>query len=295
MANYEITCCSTVDLSIERLSERNIKWVPFHFHMDGRDYYDDYGRSMSFEEFYRREREGSQPTTSQVNTDEYLKFWSPMLREGRDVLHIALSSGISGTYNSANIAAEEAREIFPGRKIYIVDSLCASAGYGLLMEELCDKRDAGGSIEEVRDLAESMKMSVNHWVFTSDLTSLIRGGRISAAAGAVANILSICPLINVDAEGKLAVVSKVRTKKKVILETVKTMEKLALNGKDYSGRCYISYSDCREDAIALKDRLEETFPALKGKVEMFRIGTTIGAHTGVATVALFFLGKERDK
>lgn len=293
VADYEITCCSTADLSIERLRERNIKWVPFHFHMDGKDYYDDYGQSMSLQEFYQRERDGATPTTSQVNTDEYLKFWKPILEEGHDILHIALSSGISGTYNSASVAAEDARESYPDRKIYIVDSLCASAGYGLLMEELCDRKDAGMGIEELRDLAENMKMSVNHWVFTSDLTSLIRGGRVSAAAGTVANILSICPVIEVDAEGKLTVVSKVRTKKKVILEIVKKMETLATGGTAYDGRCYISYSDCQDDAAALREKIEERFPAEKGKVETFRIGTTIGAHTGVATVALFFLGKER--
>ena len=131
--SYVISCCSTVDLSVERLEERDIKWVPFHFHIDGKDYLDDYGKSMSLAEFYQRERDGATPTTSQVNAKEYLNLWKPILESGNDILHISLSSGISGTYNSANIAAEDAREFYPDRKIEVIDSLCASAGYGLFV------------------------------------------------------------------------------------------------------------------------------------------------------------------
>ena len=293
--SYVITCCSTVDLSVERLNERKIQWVPFHFHMDGKDYLDDYGKSMDLKEFYQRERDGATPTTSQVNADEYIKLWRPILESGEDIFHVALSSGISGTVNSANIAAAEAAEYFPDRKIYVLDSLCASAGYGLFVEELADKRDEGMSFDELISYGEDLKSRVNHWFFTSDLTSLIRGGRVSPTAGTIANILNICPLLKVNSEGKLISVAKIRTKKKVIKETVKVMSEHAVNGFDYDGRCYISYSDCEEDAVAVKELIEESFAALKGKVELFRIGTTIGSHTGPATVALFFMGDERTE
>ncbi len=291
--SYVLTCCSTVDLTEERLNERNIKWAPFHFQLDGKDYHDDYGHSMDLSEFYRKEREGAMPTTSQVNVGEYIDLWQPLMKEGYDIVHAALSSGISGTYNSASIAAEEIREMYPDRRIIVIDSLCASAGFGLYVEELADKRDEGFSMDELAEYGESIKGRVNHWFFTSDLTSLIRGGRISPAAGTVANILNICPILKVNSEGKLVSVSKVRTKKKVYREIVKIMEAHAVNGSAYGGRCYISYSDCEDDAVAVKNGIEETFPALSGRVELFRIGTTIGAHTGVATVALFFMGDER--
>ena len=293
--SYVISCCSTVDLSVERLEERDIKWVPFHFHIDGKDYLDDYGKSMSLAEFYQRERDGATPTTSQVNAKEYLNLWKPILESGNDILHISLSSGISGTYNSANIAAEDAREFYPDRKIEVIDSLCASAGYGLFVEELADKRDSGMEFDALVKFGESLKGKVNHFFFTSDLTSLIRGGRVSPAAGTLANILNICPILKVNSEGKLVPVTKVRTKKKVYQELMKIMAEHADNGKDYSGRCYLSYSDCPDDAKAVVEKIEENFAALKGKVEVFRIGTTIGSHTGVATVALFFMGKERTE
>ncbi|MCR4590460.1 MAG: DegV family protein [Lachnospiraceae bacterium] len=293
MSDYVITCSSTVDLSVERLEKRNIKWAPFHFQMDGIDYHDDYGRSMDLNEFYRRERAGATPTTSQVSVGEYLDMWKPLLEEGHDIFHAALSSGISGTYNSACIAAEDIRSLYPDRKIHVMDSLCASAGFGIFVEELADRRDEGMSFDELKVYAEEIKLNVNHWFFTSDLSCLIRGGRVSPAAGAVANILNICPLFKVNSEGKLVSVSKVRTKKKVYQEIVKVMSIHAENGDDYNGRCYISYSDCEEDANEVKKKIEATFPALRDKVELFRIGTTIGSHTGPATVALFFMGDER--
>ncbi len=295
MSDFVLSCSSTVDLTEERLNERDIRWAPFHFHLDGTDYLDDYGHSMDLKEFYRRERAGATPTTSQVSVGEYLELWNPIMESGRDIIHAALSSGISGTYNSACIAAEDIRTRFPDRKIYVIDSLCASAGFGLFVEELADARDRGMSFDEVVEFGESIKGKVNHWFFTSDLSCLIRGGRVSPAAGTIANILNICPLLRVNSLGKLVSFSKVRTKKKVCQEIVRVMSTHAENGDEYAGRCYISYSDCEEDAEEVRKKIEATFPNLKDRVELFRIGTTIGSHTGPATVALFFLGDERTE
>lgn len=294
MAEYILSCCSTADLTKEHFLSRDIHYVCFHYELDGKQYLDDLGESMAFKDFYQAMVDGADTKTSQVNVEEYAEYFEPFLKEGKDILHLTLSSGISGSINSARIAAEELSEKYPDRKLYIVDSLAASSGYGLLMDKLADLRDEGMGIDELRDWAEAHKRECNHWFFTSDLTFFIKGGRVSKAAGFIGGVMNICPLLNVDFEGKLIPRAKIRTKKKVILEIVKKMEELAEGGLDYSGKCYISNSACYEDARAVADLIEERFPRLNGKVVINDIGTTIGSHTGPGTVALFFWGKERE-
>ena len=294
MSDYIISCCSTADLTKEHFEARDIKYVCFHYMLDGEDYMDDLGQSMPFEEFYKKMAEGADTKTSQVNVAEYIDYFTPFLKEGKDILHVTLSSGISGTVNSARNAAAMLAEEYPERKIYIVDSLGASSGYGLLMDALADKRDEGMSIDEAHDWIEANKLHLHHWFFSTDLTFYIRGGRISKTAGTVGTILGICPLLNMDDEGRLIPRSKVRGKKKVIQEIVKRMEENAQDGLDYSGKCYISQSACMDDAEAVARLVEERFPKLDGKVEINYIGTTIGSHTGPGTVALFFWGKRRQ-
>ena len=294
MAEYILSCCSTADLTKEHFLSRDINYVCFHYELNGKQYLDDLGESMAFKDFYQTMVDGADKKNSQVNVEEYAEYFEPFLKEGKDILHLTLSSGISGSINSARIAAEELSEKYPDRKLYIVDSLAASSGYGLLMDKLADLRDGGMGIDELRDWAEAHKRECNHWFFTSDLTFFIKGGRVSKAAGFIGGVMNICPLLNVDFEGKLIPRAKIRTKKKVILEIVKKMEELAEGGLDYSGKCYISNSACYEDARAVADLIEERFPRLNGKVVINDIGTTIGSHTGPGTVALFFWGKERE-
>ena len=215
------------------------------------------------------------------------------LKEGKDILHLTLSSGISGTINSANIAAETLKEKYPDRKIYVIDSLAASSGYGLLMDKVADLKDEGMGIDELKDWVIENRLKVNHWFFTTDLTFFIKGGRVSKVSGFVGNLLNICPLLNVNFEGKLIPREKIRTKKKVIAATVDKMINNAENGLDYDGKCYISTSACRKDAEAVAKLIEEKFPKLNGRVEINNIGTTIGSHTGPGTVALFFWGNKR--
>lgn len=210
------------------------------------------------------------------------------------MLHLCLSSGISGTANSAMIAQRELQEKYPERKIYVVDSYAASAGFGLLVDKLADMRDEGKTIDEVYAWAMDNRLKLHHWFFTSDLTFFIKGGRVSKVSGFVGGILNICPLLNVSFEGKLIPRFKIRTKKKVIEACVNQMEALAINGTDYEGKCYISNSACLEDARAVADLVESRFPKLNGKVEIYDIGTTIGSHTGPGTVALFFWGAKRE-
>ena len=293
MQEYVLCCGSTADLTAERLRERKIEYIPFHFSLDGKEYTDDLGKSISYPEFYAAMARGAMTRTSQTNTDEFLQAFTPWLEEGRDVVYVSLSSGISGTYNAALVAARTLKEKFPQRNVYIVDSLGASSGYGLLMEELADLRDNGMGAEELARRAEQMRLFVHHWFFSTDLTYYVRGGRISRAMGWFGTVLRICPLLNMDNLGRLIPRRKVRTKPRVIQELARTMCEHAQGGTAYSGRCYISHADCLQDALAVREQVEERIPALRGKVQIFDIGTTIGAHTGPGTVALFFLGDER--
>lgn len=293
MSDYIISCCSTADLSEKHFLERDIHYICFHYELDGVTYKDDLGKTMDIEDFYKAMTEGADTKTSQINADEYEKYFEDFLKQGKDILHITLSSGISGTINSAQIAAQTLMEKYPDRKIYVIDSLAASSGYGLLMDKVADLRDAGMGIDELRGWVEENKLRVNHWFFTTDLTFFIKGGRVSKVSGFVGNLLNICPLLNVDYQGKLIPREKIRTKKKVIAETVNKMVQNADNGLDYADKCYISMSACRQDAEAVAKLIEEKFPKLNGKVLINNIGTTIGSHTGPGTVALFFWGRKR--
>lgn len=293
MSEYILSCCSTADLTEEHFSKRGISYICFHYELDGKQYADDLGKSIPFDQFYKKMQDGAETRTSQVNVEEYKEYFEAMLKEGKDVLHVTLSSGISGTINSARIAKEELEEEYPDRKIYLVDSLGASSGYGLLMDRLADLRDAGTPLEELYDWANGHKLNVHHWFFSTDLTFYIKGGRISKTAGIIGGMLNICPLLNMDNEGRLIPRFKIRTKKKVIRTIVDKMEENADDGLEYSGKCYISHSACYEDARAVADLVEARFPKLNGKVEIYSVGTTIGSHTGPGTVALFFWGKER--
>ena len=293
MKSYVVSCCSTADLTKEHFAKRNISYICFHYELNGQQYADDLGQSMPFDQFYKAMQDGATTKTSQINADEFTEYFEGFLKEGKDILHVCLSSGITGVVNSANIAREELSEKYPDRKILIVDSLGASSGYGLLMDRLADLRDEGKTIEEVYQWAEAHKLNLHHWFFSTDLTFYIRGGRISKTSGFFGTMLNICPLLNMDDQGRLIPRYKIRTKKKVIRAIVDKMEEYAEGGLDYSGKCYISQSACIEDAREVARLVEERFPKLNGKVEINSIGTTIGSHTGPGTVALFFWGSKR--
>ena len=293
MDNYVLSCCSTADLTNEHFKARRIEVVPFHFELDGKWYLDDGGITIPYEQFYQKMADGAMTRTSQVNVEEYVTFFQQFLNKGQDVLHLCLSSGISGTYNSAKLAASELKKAYPERTIAVVDSLAASSGYGLFMDKLADLRDEGMGLKDLYTWALEHRRNLVHWFFSTDLTFYVRGGRISKAAGAVGNMMNICPLMNVDYKGELIVRQKIRGKKKVVVEIVRKMCQQAENLRDYSEKCYISQSACMEEARAVADLVEADFLNMNGKVEINNIGTTIGSHTGPGTVALFFWGKER--
>ncbi|MBQ3064949.1 MAG: DegV family protein [Clostridia bacterium] len=294
MQNFILSCCSTADLSKEHFVSRDIHYICFHYLLDGVDYPDDLGQTIPFDEFYASMVNGADTKTSQISAGEYMEYFEPFLREGKDILHLSLSSGISGSYMSACGAAQMLAEKYPDRKIRVIDSLAASSGYGLLMDKLADLRDEGMSLDELADWVMENRLNMHHWFFSSDLTFFVKGGRVSKTAGAIGGILGICPLLNVDVQGKLIPREKIRPKKRVINRIVEVMKEHAFDLTNYSGKCYISNSACIEDARAVADLVEASFPNLNGKVLINNIGTTIGSHTGPGTVALFFWGDARN-
>lgn len=293
MNNYILSCCSTVDLSKEHLESRDIKYACFHYFLDGKEYSDDLGQTMSLDKFYDAMSNGADTRTSQINAAEFEEYFESFLKEGKDVLHVSFSSGLSGTYNSACIAAAELREKYPDRKLVVVDSLAASSGYGLFMDMIADKRDGGATIEELEAWIIETRLKIHHWFFSTDLTFYVKGGRVSKAAGWFGTALKICPLLNMSHEGKLVPREKIRTKKKVIEAIVEKMAEFADNGENYSGKCFMSNSACIEDAKAVAELVKDRFTKINGAVEINDIGTVIGSHTGPGTVALFFVGEER--
>lgn len=295
MQPYVLSCCSTADLSKEYFEARDIPYVCFHYTIDGKEYADDLGQSMPFDEFYAKIAAGAMPTTSLVNTAQFIEFFEPFLKAGRDILHLSFSSGLSGTYASALVAQEELKERYPERTLVVVDSLGASSGYGLMVDALADMRDSGVSLLDAASWIEQHKLNLHHWFFSTDLTHYKRGGRISPTAFVVGSILGINPLMNMDDGGHLTPRFKINGKKRVMREIVKQMELHAENGLDYDKKCFISNSACREDAETVAALVETTFPKLNGKVLINSVGTVVGSHTGPGTVALFFWGDSRKK
>ena len=293
MSDYILSCCSTADLSHEHFESRDIHYICFHFFLNEKEYPDDLGRSVPFDQFYDAMSKGADTRTAQVSIGEYVDYFTPFLEQGKDIVHVSLSSGLSGTVNAARNAALIVKERFPERNVYVVDSLGASSGYGLLMDRAADMRDAGLSAEELAKWVEENRLKLHHWFFSTDLSFYVKGGRVSKTAAFFGGMLDICPLLNMDNLGRLIPRYKIRTKKKVIRTIVDKMEECARDGLDYDGKCYICNSACLADARQVADLVEARFPKLNGKVEIYNIGTTIGSHTGPGTVALFFWGSER--
>lgn len=291
--SYILSCCSTVDLTKEHLEKLNISYTCFHFNLDGKEYADDLGQSMPFDVFYNKLKNGSDSKTSQISVGEYEEYFKSLLDTGKDVLHVSLSTGVSGSYRSACTAADMLRADYPNQKLYIIDSLAASSGYGLLMDAAAQKRDEGYTVDQLRTWIEENKLRLHHWFFSSDLTFFVKGGRVSKVSGMIGGVFEICPLLNVSNEGRLIPRSKVRTKKRVIVEIVNRMKEFAHGREKYNGKVFMSHSACIDDANAVADLVRENFADIDGDILINSIGTVIGSHAGPGTVALFFWGDER--
>ena len=278
------TCC---DFPAEMYEKLGVVAVPLDVLYKGVNY--EHYTEQWLKELYTGLRNGESASTCAINPDRWAKAMEPVLARGEDVLVITFSSGLSTTYQSAVIAANELQEQYPQRKILVVDSLCASLGQGLLVWYACQKRSAGMDIEQLVSWLEESKPHIAHWFTVDDLMYLKRGGRVSAATALVGTMLQIKPVLHVDDEGHLTSVSKARGRKAAIAALAKQMEATGLSGENDS--IFISHGDCREDAEALAAMLKQSC-GVKNVVIGY-VGAVIGSHAGPGTLALFFLGKHR--
>ncbi len=288
--SYRITTESTADLPQEFLNERGIVCVGMAFQIGGEEYREGPGLNMTSKEFYDRLRQGETASTMQVNTYEFVDFVEPFLAAGEDVLHIAFSSGLSGTYESCARGAEELRGKYPDRKILVVDSLAASMGEGLLVYYADENRKAGMSIDENAKWLEENKLHLCHWFTVDDLMHLHRGGRVSKTSAVFGSLLGIKPVLHVDNEGHLILMSKVRGRDASLKALAAKMKETALpNAKDQM--VFISHGDAKEDAEKTAQYVREALGVQKFLIH--NIGAVIGSHSGPGTVALFFMGTGR--
>ena len=289
---FILSCESTVDLPYAYVAGRDIPILFYSYTIDGETFIDDMGRDpASIPAFYRKLDAGALPTTAQLNEVQYEEFLEPLLQRG-DVLHIVFGTGMTSSYQSALLAANTLRDKYPDRKLVLIDSLCSSSGYGLLVDDAADLRDKGASIEETAALVEKESHLIHHQFFSTDLKFFRRSGRVSGPAAAIATILSICPIMRLDDRGRIIAYDKVRGKKAAIARTVDTMEQHAVGGRSYSGKCFVCHSNCLAEAEQTAQALRERFPQMQ-PIRICDIGCIIAAHSGPGTVAAFFLGDPR--
>ena len=290
MGEYVILTDSSADLSAQLVEELGVEVLPLSFTMGEQTYHNwPDNREMDPKDFYARLRGGAMATTAAVNVADYTQAMEPLLKEGKDVLILAFSSGLSATCHSAQIAARELMEQFPDRKVEVVDTLCASLGQGLLVWYAARLKQQGKTIEEVRDWTEEHKLNLCHWFTVDDLMFLKRGGRVSAATAVLGTMLSIKPVMHVDNEGHLIKVGTARGRNASLKALVDHMEQTVLDLKDQA--VFISHGDCLADAQKVADDVKARFGV--EQVIINYVGPVIGAHSGPGTVALFFLGSER--
>ncbi len=290
MADYVILTDSSCDLPAELADQMQLTVLPLTVDMDGklyRNYLD--GREIGFHEFFEQVVTAKSAKTSAVTSEQFMEVLEPLCQAGVDVLYLAFSSGLSGTYNSGAIAMRELSEKYPKRKLYAVDSLCASLGEGLFVDLCHEKKEAGMTIDELRDYAESLKLHICHWFTVNDLMFLKRGGRVSAATAIVGSVLSIKPVMHMDNEGHLIKVDVARGRKASLRALVAKMEKLATDPEKQ--RVYICHGDCLQDAEYVASLVREKFGITDIRINY--VGPVIGAHTGPGVVSLFFVGSER--
>ena len=294
--DFILSCESTVDMPYSYISGRDISVIFYSYSVDGEEYIDDMCRDPdALPRFYGFLEDGKLPATSQINQYRYTEYFDELLQKG-DVIHIAFGSGMTPSVKNAVAAAAELHVKYPNRKIIVVDSMCSSTGYGMLVDTAADMRDAGASILDINRFVIENRQKLHHQFFSTDLTHYKRSGRMSGPVAAIASILGICPIMRLNKAGRIIAYSKVRGKKNAIRETVKTMEKYATGGVEYSGKCFINHSNCYDDAVATKSALLETFPNLvEEDIVICDIGTIIASHCGPGTVAVFFFGEEREE
>ena len=290
MNDYVIITDSSCDLPASLAQELELTIVPLTVTIDGKSYvnYLD-GSDISFSQCYALLRAEKEATTSAVNVDQFIQTMEPFLQEGKDVLYLGFSSGLSGTFNAGAVAASQLTEKYPQRKIFAVDTLCASLGQGMLVYLAVQKKREGQDIEQVRDYVEQNKLHLCHWFTVDDLHHLKRGGRISATSAFVGTVLGIKPVLHVDDNGRLIFMEKVRGRRSSIKRMAEKMEQTAIAPSQQT--IFISHGDCVEDAEYLAQMVRDRM-GVKNVIINY-VGPVIGSHSGPGTLALFFLGTQR--
>jgi DegV family protein with EDD domain len=286
--DYVILTDSACDISTENLNNWGVEFtqLTLRFTNDNKECFD---REIDIKEFYDRMRSGGIAKTAAANSQIFSEAFEKVLKTGKDVLYLGFSSGLSTTFNSARIAAQQLCGLYPDRKVIVVDTLAASAGFGLLVKLVVDKKNEGATIEEAAAYAEDIKLNICHWFTVDDLVYLKRGGRVSATAAFVGNVLGIKPVLHVDNDGHLINISKVRGRKTAVAALAQKYGELA--DTERCGKVFISHADCLSDVEELKNILKSKYGA---EVELVcNVGPVIGSHSGPGTLALFFVGKER--
>lgn len=286
--SYRLVSDATLDLPLDLVEKYNILVVPMAFTLDGEEilHYPD-ERNMSIEAFYEALKEGKTSVTSQINPTTYVELFTPVLEAGEDILYVAFTSGLSGTYQSAMLAKDMLEDDYPDRTIYVIDSLCASAGLGYFMNLVGQKKEEGLSIDELKDWVEENCRRVAHWFTVDNLFHLQRGGRLSFAEAMLGSALKIKPIISVDEEGKLYVENKVRGNRR---GEEYMISKIKENMDDEEQTVFIGHGDCEERALALKEKLEANTKAKN--IRITKIGPVIGSHTGPGMLAVLFMEKQ---
>lgn len=288
MNNYVIITDSACDMKPELLKSWGVECIDLSFRFDGEDK-EYFNSDMDIREFYRAMREGGIAKTSAINPDRFLTTFEAVLKQEKDILYLGFSSGLSTTCNSARMAAEELKERYPHRKLLIVDTLAASAGQGLLLYLVLQKKNEGATIEDAYAYAREMKLHICHWFTVDDLVYLKRGGRVSPTVALVGKALGIKPVLHVDNAGKLISMGKVRGRKASLAALAEKCTGMIQDPKEAT--VFISHGDCPEDAETLANMVKEKTGATVSVIT--HVGTVIGAHSGPGTLALFFVGKER--
>ena len=288
MKPYIISTDCMADLPADFIEAHHLSVHPLYYQIGDQTYNALEGR-LSEAEFYAKMRNGEMPTTMASNPEYIERSFSQNIAEGYDILHISFSSALSSSYNITAVTAKAVMEQHPDTKIIVIDSLSASLGQGLLIYYACKKKEEGASIEELAEYIESIKLNICHQFTVDDLFHLHRGGRVSKATAIIGTIANIKPVLHVDNEGRLINISKIRGRKRSLITLVDNMEKV-MEGYE-NPIVFISHGDCLEDALFVKQQIEERFGIHEFLINY--VGSTIGAHSGPGTVALFFMGKER--
>ena len=285
---YKIISDSTMDMPKKVVEKMGVDTLPLLFTIDGVDYKDNFGADMDPHTFYEKVRAGQMPSTTLINTDRFMTHFRSYLENGVDIVYISFSSALSGTYQCAMQAADQLREQFPDRKIFVIDSLCASMGEGLLVWQASRLHADGMSAEELADWLEKNKLRLVHWFTVDDINHLRRGGRVSAAQAILGTLLKIKPVLHVDDEGRLIAMEKVMGRKKALQAIV---DKITDRYDGSVKAVFISHGDVPEEAHDVELMIKEKLPEVE--VLIHTVGPVIGAHSGPGTMAVFCFGSPR--